>query len=44
MDTMQTVREFLGWCTLLNMGLLLVSAVTVLSAGGTIKKGSPNVY
>ena len=32
----QTVREFLMWCTIINGGLLIVSFLICASAGGLI--------
>ena len=32
----QTVREFLMWCTIINGGLLIVSSLICAAAGGLI--------
>ncbi len=34
----ETLREFLGWCTVVNFGILLISTVALLSAGGRIAR------
>ena len=37
-DSVQIVREVLGWCTVLNTGLLIFSALLVILAGAPIKR------
>ena len=29
MDSLETVTEFLGWCTAINFGVLVVAAISV---------------
>ena len=36
--TLEQLREFLGWCTVVNFGLLLVSTVAILAAGRWIAR------
>lgn len=38
MDSVQTVREILGWCSTLNIGILLFSSVILIIAGSPIKR------
>ena len=38
MESMETVRTFLGWCMLLNVGLLLFSSVAVLLMRGFVTR------
>ena len=38
MDSMQTVREILGWCTVLNIGVLIFSALALMLVGSPIKQ------
>ena len=38
MESMQTIREVLGWSTALNVGVLLFSTVVVSVAGAPIKR------
>jgi len=37
-DTMETITTVLGWCTVLNMGLLVFASLVLMAAGGPIKK------
>lgn len=36
MNTIESVQEFLGWCTVINIGLLTVSAIAVITLRSTI--------
>lgn len=36
MDTIEIVREFLGWCAVINIGVLLLSVVLIFSLRGAI--------
>lgn len=36
--TFDQFTEFLGWCTLLNIGLLLVSMLALFATGGRVQK------
>ena len=38
MESMETVRTFLGWCTLINVGLLTLSTVAVLLMRGFVTR------
>ncbi len=38
MDSTQTVREVLGWCTILNMAMLMFASILLVALGGPIKK------
>ena len=44
MNSMQTVREVLGWCTALNMAILLFAAVYVMVLGEPIKRLHARMY
>lgn len=35
---LETLREFLGWWTVVNFGILLISTVALLAAGGRIAR------
>lgn len=35
MESIETIRVFLGWCTAINMGMLIVAA-GALAAGGRV--------
>jgi len=38
MNSVETLREFLGWCSVINIGVLLLSStMVVLMRGGIIK-------
>jgi hypothetical protein len=32
------LREFFGWCTVINFGILLISTVAILAAGKTVAR------
>ena len=34
----EAIREFLGWCTIINIGVLAFSAIMVIALRGTISK------
>ena len=38
MESMETLRTFLGWCTLINVGLLTISTVAVLLMRGFVTR------
>jgi len=38
MDSVQTIREVLGWCAVLNMGVLLLSFLVLVFAGAPIRR------
>ncbi len=38
MNSVQTLREVLGWCTVLNMAILVFAALYVVVLGGLIKR------
>ena len=38
MDSIATIREFLGWCSVLNIGLLLLSATVLMTMRGLVVK------
>ena len=35
---LETLREFLCWCTVVNFGILLLTTVALLAAGGWIAR------
>ena len=38
MITIETITEFLGWCSIINIGMLLLSAVFILLFKNTVIK------
>jgi len=44
MDSLQTIREILGWCAVINIGILLFSALVLLVAERPIKAISARVW
>jgi hypothetical protein len=38
MESVQTLREVLGWCAALNLGLLAFSSLVLITAGPSIKR------
>ena len=44
MDSVETVREVLGWCTILNMAILVFAGIYVMVLGGPIKRLHAKMY
>ncbi len=38
MNTIETMREFLGWCSVINIGLLTFSAIAVIALRGPVTR------
>ena len=38
MNTIETLRTFFGWCTVINVGLLLLTTVALLLLRGTVSR------
>ena len=38
MNTIEAMREFLGWCSVINIGLLIFSSILVVSLRGPISR------
>ena len=38
MNTIETLTEFLGWCTVINTGLLLLSTAMLMTMRGVLVK------
>lgn len=38
MDSIETLREVLGWCTVMSMGLMLYSSLMLIFAGRPIRR------
>jgi hypothetical protein len=38
MNTIEAIREFLGWCSVINIGLLMFSAIVVVALRGTVSR------
>lgn len=38
MNIIEAVREFFGWCSVINIGLLIFSAILVLSLRGPVSR------
>jgi Zn-dependent protease len=36
MSSLETLREFLGWCTVINMGILLIAAIVAGPMRGVV--------
>ncbi len=36
--TIETIRTFLGWCTVINIGLLMLSSIFVIAIRGTASR------
>ena len=30
MDSIETIREFLGWCSVINLGMLIISTIVLM--------------
>ena len=44
MDSLQTVTAILGWCTVLNMGMLLFAAIFLIVLGKPVKRLHARMY
>lgn len=38
MSSMEALTTFFGWCTALNLGLLIVASVSLVAMGGSMSK------
>ena len=38
MNTIEAMREFLGWCSVVNIGLLVCSVIILLSLHGPVSR------
>jgi hypothetical protein len=44
MDSLETLTTVLGWCTVLNTGMLVFAGVALMAAGGPIKRMHGQMY
>lgn len=44
MESMETLAAFLGWCTLLNMGMLMFASALLVYMRGSIAKIHGNMF
>jgi hypothetical protein len=44
MITLGSIQEILGWCSVINIGLLIFSSVTILAMRGPIVKIHSKMY
>jgi hypothetical protein len=44
MTSLETLAAFLGWCTLINMGMLIFASLALASMRGTISKMHGSMY
>ena len=38
MNSLETLTEFLGWCTILNVGMLALAAISVMAMHGLMAR------
>jgi len=38
MNSIEVIREFLGWCSVINIALLFLTSITIISMRGLIVK------
>ena len=38
MNSLETIREFLGWCAIINCGLLIFSSILIIAIRGTASR------
>ena len=38
MDTIETLRVFFGWCSVINIGLLVFSSILIIAIRGTASR------
>ena len=43
MNSIETIREFLGWCSVINIGMLFLSTIMLISMRGWIIKIHANM-
>lgn len=44
MNNMETIREFLGWCSIINIGLGLFSVIFITSLRGPISRIHSKIF
>lgn len=44
MDSLQTIRAFFAWCTVVNLALLICAALAIVFAGAPIKRLHENMF
>jgi hypothetical protein len=38
MNTIETIRELLGWCSVINSGLLILSSILIIAIRGPVSR------
>jgi len=38
MNTIEVIREFLGWCSVINIGLLMLSSILIIAIRGPVSR------
>ena len=38
MDTIEVMREFFGWCSVINIGLLVLSSILIIAVRGIVSR------
>jgi hypothetical protein len=44
MNTIETIREFLGWCAVINIGLLMLSSISLIAICGAVSRIHANMF
>lgn len=44
MESIETIRVFLGWCTALNMGMLMLSTVILAATGKAVARWHASMF
>jgi len=44
MNTIEVMREFLGWCSVINIGLLILSAILVVLLRGPMSRIHAKIF
>ncbi len=44
MSSLETIRAFLGWCTVINMGLLIIAAIVAGPMRGVVSRIHAKMY
>lgn len=44
MDTIDTIREFLGWCSVINIGILMFSSILIIAIRGFVSQTHAKLF
>ncbi len=44
MNTIEAMREFFGWCSVINIGLLMLSSILIIAVRGIVSRMHGNMF